>query len=78
MFLTSLALGRTTAKKGLTISVMTSKIVPYQKHRMQSLQHRIVVDKKVEVQSRHTGKRWDVEIDKAVKTLRDLVQKDKI
>ncbi|MEM2696025.1 MAG: hypothetical protein QXU09_03720 [Thermoproteota archaeon] len=41
---------------------------------MQSLQHRIVV----EVQSRHTGKRWDVEIDKAVKTIRNLVQKDKI
>ncbi len=45
--------------------------------------YRIVVGRKVkegkvELQNRHTGERWDVEIDKAVETVRDLVQRDKV
>ncbi len=44
--------------------------------------YRIVVGRKVkegkvELQNRHTGERWDVEVDKAVETVRDLVQRDK-
>ncbi len=44
--------------------------------------YRIVVGRKVkegkvELQNRHTGERWDVEIDKAVETVRDLVNRDK-
>ncbi|MFN3264421.1 MAG: His/Gly/Thr/Pro-type tRNA ligase C-terminal domain-containing protein, partial [Aquificaceae bacterium] len=45
--------------------------------------YRLVVGKKVkegkvELQSRHTGERWDVEIEKAVESVKELVQRDKI